>query len=333
MDEFLEGKAESPKGGEWFGDRFGVVRVEDEGNGWDAGAFLLETMKDGEWPRDRDTEAGPLVEDAPTEEAPRCLHRAGIDLGSTFQERPSLVSRALKWEIGLRPRPLGPVNGCREARLRPSSVGDRRGTIVDVVLRQTSTSSTPSQVKVHFDSTVYKSDEWINTQRLALLGRPKGPGIGVARDAWGPSSSDRRGRTGKTRKNGGGLEKNFGKWAEESGRLPASLVLQAMRMSPTPRFSGSTFRVVGSRPFEKREYFLCSQHLAESKERARSSSLKGKFAQEFGSVLLELWSGKGSVVSPNNLKRTIDQFAPQFAGYEQHDAQVKGRESLAGDPS
>ena len=32
MDEFLEGKAESPKGGEWFGDRFGVVRVEDEGN-------------------------------------------------------------------------------------------------------------------------------------------------------------------------------------------------------------------------------------------------------------------------------------------------------------
>ena len=29
----------------------------------------------------------------------------------------------------------------------------------------------------------------------------------------------------------------------------------------------------------------------------------------------------GSVVSPRNLKRTIDQFAPQFAGYEQHDAQ------------
>ena len=29
----------------------------------------------------------------------------------------------------------------------------------------------------------------------------------------------------------------------------------------------------------------------------------------------------GSVVSPRDLKRTIDQFAPQFAGYEQHDAQ------------
>ena len=28
----------------------------------------------------------------------------------------------------------------------------------------------PSKVKVHFDSTVYKSDEWINTQRLAKLG-------------------------------------------------------------------------------------------------------------------------------------------------------------------
>lgn len=65
----------------------------------------------------------------------------------------------------------------------------RRGTIVDVVLRQTSTPSQAvgkelavagcaskqlkqleSQVKVHFDSTVYKSDEWINTQRLAALG-------------------------------------------------------------------------------------------------------------------------------------------------------------------
>ena len=33
----------------------------------------------------------------------------------------------------------------------------------------------------------------------------------------------------------------------------------------------------------------------------------------------------GSVVSPRNLKRTIDQFAPQFAGYEQHDAQEMWR--------
>ncbi|CAK9114429.1 unnamed protein product [Durusdinium trenchii] len=221
-----------------------------EGKGWDAGAFLLETMKDGEWPRDRDTE----VEDAPTEEAE--LGFQGFEVGDRVEAKAAGTGQWL------------------------------RGTIVDVVLRQTSTSSTPSQVKVHFDSTVYKSDEWINTQRLALLGThtvdPKD------RESESPTSG-----------------------------VPGATGLQNLGNTC---FMNATLQCMVNTPL-LREYFLCSQHLAESKERARSSSLKGKFAQEFGSVLLELWSGKGSVVSPNNLKRTIDQFAPQFAGYEQHDAQ------------
>ena len=45
------------------------------------------------------------VEDAPTEEAPRCLHRAGIDLGSTFQERSpkeiDIKGRTKKWDTPL----------------------------------------------------------------------------------------------------------------------------------------------------------------------------------------------------------------------------------------
>merc|ERR1719272_818360 len=45
-----------------------------------------------------------------------------------------------------------------------------RGTLVDVIQRDHSTA--PSQVKVHYDSTVYKCDEWISTfsERLAPLG-------------------------------------------------------------------------------------------------------------------------------------------------------------------
>jgi len=220
-----------------------------EGKGWDAGAFLLETMtEDSEWPRDRrvDTEAEDLTEEA--------------DVNQSF-------------EVG--------------DRVEAQGVGTGqwlRGTIVDVVLRQT---ATPSQVKVHFDSTVYKSDEWINTQRLAKLGTHTAD-----------PQDDR------------------GDGNHSTSMSPGATGLQNLGNTC---FMNATLQCMANTPL-LREYFLGSQHLRESTERSKSHS-KGKLAQEFGLVFLELWSGKSSVVSPRNLKRTIDQFAPQFAGYEQHDAQ------------
>ncbi|CAJ1373951.1 unnamed protein product [Effrenium voratum] len=182
-----------------------------------------------------------------------------------------------------------------EADLR-FEVGDRveakggtgqwlRGTIVDVVLRS---GSTPSQVKVHFDSTVYKSDEWIHTssQRLATLGS----------------------HTGKAE----------GDKTEETSGVPGATGLTNLGNTC---FMNATLQCMVNTPLV-REYFLSSQHLRDISER-RGSSSKGRLAQEFGHVLLELWSGKSAVVSPRNLKRAIDQFAPQFAGYEQHDAQER----------
>lgn len=34
----------------------------------------------------------------------------------------------------------------------------------------------------------------------------------------------------------------------------------------------------------------------------------------------QAWSGEFSVVVPNTVKRVISQYAPMFAGYQQHDA-------------
>jgi hypothetical protein len=35
----------------------------------------------------------------------------------------------------------------------------------------------------------------------------------------------------------------------------------------------------------------------------------------------QMWAGKYSRVSPDDFKRTIADFAPQFSGYSQHDSQ------------
>jgi ubiquitin carboxyl-terminal hydrolase 4/11/15 len=40
-------------------------------------------------------------------------------------------------------------------------------------------------------------------------------------------------------------------------------------------------------------------------------------------VYAQMWSGETRIVEPRTFKSTIERFAPQFAGYQQHDAQVK----------
>ncbi|ETW07025.1 hypothetical protein, variant 1 [Aphanomyces invadans] len=47
----------------------------------------------------------------------------------------------------------------------------------------------------------------------------------------------------------------------------------------------------------------------------------GKLATQYALLLKELWLGTASSVSPGPLKRAIGTFAPQFSGYQQHDAQ------------
>eukprot|EP00931_Biecheleriopsis_adriatica_P059602 TRINITY_DN35688_c0_g1_i2.p1 TRINITY_DN35688_c0_g1~~TRINITY_DN35688_c0_g1_i2.p1 ORF type:complete len:2117 (+),score=462.65 TRINITY_DN35688_c0_g1_i2:173-6523(+) len=249
-----------------------------EGKVWDAGAIMLETQTEtSEWPRDQLTVAGGALGDGASGEA-----EADEKVERAEEEN---VAAALQAEQELQ---------------RHFEVGDRveaqsgvtghwmRGTIVDVVLRDQG--STPSQVKVHYDSTVYKCDEWINTSsdRLAPFGTHTGTQSESSKAAEGDMSSPMRGATGL---------QNLGNTC----------------------FMNATIQCMVNTPLV-REYFLSSQYLRDVNERG-TSCCKGRLAQEFGQVMSEVWAGKSMVLSPRNLKRTIDQFAPQFAGYEQHDAQ------------
>lgn len=49
--------------------------------------------------------------------------------------------------------------------------------------------------------------------------------------------------------------------------------------------------------------------------------MKGELAEAYASLLKELWTGSYSVVAPRDFKWKLERFAPQFAGYQQHDSQ------------
>eukprot|EP01116_Phalansterium_solitarium_P023194 TRINITY_DN799_c0_g1_i1.p1 TRINITY_DN799_c0_g1~~TRINITY_DN799_c0_g1_i1.p1 ORF type:complete len:1375 (+),score=305.50 TRINITY_DN799_c0_g1_i1:156-4280(+) len=48
---------------------------------------------------------------------------------------------------------------------------------------------------------------------------------------------------------------------------------------------------------------------------------KGHLARQFGLLMRELWSKRFSYVVPRAFKSAVGQFAPQFSGFQQHDAQ------------
>jgi ubiquitin C-terminal hydrolase len=47
----------------------------------------------------------------------------------------------------------------------------------------------------------------------------------------------------------------------------------------------------------------------------------GKLANSYARLLKEMWNGRYVAVSPDDFKRTIGEFAPQFSGYQQQDSQ------------
>lgn len=247
------------KGEQWHQVQQMSVMLDEflEGKVWDAGAFLLETQKpNGEWPRD--AVEGPVASDSFYESE---VHRS-FEVGDRVEAQNGVTNQ---WT---------------------------RGTIVDVIQRDHSTA--PSQVKVHYDSTVYKCDEWISTgsDRLAPLDThtTEHPAVSSTATPNYPSTEGPPPIRGAT-----GLQ-NLGNTC----------------------FLNATIQCLANTPL-MREYFLSTRHLRDLND--RGTGCKGMLAEEFGTVLGELWSAKSAHFSPRNLKRTIDQFAPQFAGYEQHDAQ------------
>jgi len=51
--------------------------------------------------------------------------------------------------------------------------------------------------------------------------------------------------------------------------------------------------------------------------------MKGAIAEVFGALLDRIWasSGPSNSYSPREFKQTLQKFAPQFSGYQQHDSQ------------
>ncbi|XP_051115413.1 ubiquitin carboxyl-terminal hydrolase 9-like [Andrographis paniculata] len=67
------------------------------------------------------------------------------------------------------------------------------------------------------------------------------------------------------------------------------------------------------------EYFL--QDYSEEINRENPLGLRGELAVSFGELLRKLWSSGRSPVAPRAFKGKLARFAPQFSGYNQHDAQ------------
>ncbi|KYQ93108.1 peptidase C19 family protein [Tieghemostelium lacteum] len=47
----------------------------------------------------------------------------------------------------------------------------------------------------------------------------------------------------------------------------------------------------------------------------------GELAQEYANLIKQIWKGDHTSVAPRGFKEQIEKFAPQFAGYHQHDSQ------------
>jgi len=70
------------------------------------------------------------------------------------------------------------------------------------------------------------------------------------------------------------------------------------------------------------DYFLNAKYKNDI-NRTNPLGMKGKIAEEYGSLLRQLWNpnNAGSSIAPRNFKVIIGKYAPQFSGYNQNDSQ------------
>lgn len=68
------------------------------------------------------------------------------------------------------------------------------------------------------------------------------------------------------------------------------------------------------------DYFLQDKY-KEDLNTVNPLGMKGEVAEEYADLVKKLWSGSSGSLAPRELKHKIERFAPQFAGYQQHDSQ------------
>ena len=68
--------------------------------------------------------------------------------------------------------------------------------------------------------------------------------------------------------------------------------------------------------------FITDQHIkGRTNEKGNPMSTKGELAVAMQKLIAEIWSGQFRAVAPNDFKKVLSTWAPQFRGYQQHDAQ------------
>eukprot|EP01118_Nematostelium_gracile_P016981 TRINITY_DN7131_c0_g1_i1.p1 TRINITY_DN7131_c0_g1~~TRINITY_DN7131_c0_g1_i1.p1 ORF type:complete len:918 (-),score=273.75 TRINITY_DN7131_c0_g1_i1:43-2796(-) len=68
------------------------------------------------------------------------------------------------------------------------------------------------------------------------------------------------------------------------------------------------------------EYFLNNVY-KEDVNRDNPLGMKGEIADQYATLIKDLWAGTHSSVAPRDFKWKLERFAPQFSGYQQHDSQ------------
>ncbi|MDP2435274.1 MAG: hypothetical protein Q8P67_05990, partial [archaeon] len=84
-------------------------------------------------------------------------------------------------------------------------------------------------------------------------------------------------------------------------------------------FMNSALQCLSNTP-ELTDYFLSGRYAPEI-NRDNPLGMMGLVADSYANFLKEVWSGKYSIVSPNDFKTTIGKFRPQFSGFNQQDSQ------------
>lgn len=68
------------------------------------------------------------------------------------------------------------------------------------------------------------------------------------------------------------------------------------------------------------DFFLSGKHEGQINE-DNPLGKQGVLARTYAKLLKDMWSGRFTFIYPTEFKRVISQYAPQFAGYQQHDSQ------------
>jgi ubiquitin carboxyl-terminal hydrolase 4/11/15 len=75
-----------------------------------------------------------------------------------------------------------------------------------------------------------------------------------------------------------------------------------------------------SRASELTNYFLDNSFMSVLNAK-NTSSTQGRLARVYADLIKDLWYGQAKVVTPWKFKKVLEDYAPQFLGYQQHDSQ------------